>query len=60
MIVNVGHIFSGGHFGITDKEKVFVAQQIDQMVPLLYIGLHIGGVAAVGLLKQGKGTVGTH
>ncbi len=56
--MNMGQVFPGGHLGISHKQKVSSAQQIDQVVPLLDICIHIGRIAAVGLLKQREGAVG--
>ena len=41
-------------------EKIAAIEKIDQVLPLLDIGVHIGGVAAVGLGKLRKGAVIAH
>jgi len=52
--VDVGHVFFGGQFGVRHINEVFSARKINQVVPLLNISGHIGGIAAIGFLEQGE------
>ncbi|MBT8340130.1 MAG: hypothetical protein HKP58_01460, partial [Desulfatitalea sp.] len=47
-----GHIFFAHQLAVGHMDKVPFAQKVDEILPLLDIGGHIGRIADVGLLEQ--------
>ena len=60
IVAKAGHILLADQLAVSHKDKVPFAQKIDEILPLLDIGGHIGRVAAVGLLEQRKTAVRAH